>query len=58
MNSIDLENTYTSLPPEFFKYTEAETMPELKMIKIMVLKQELVVKIKSTNVIIFFEKNS
>ena len=34
MNSINLENTYTSLPPEFFRYTEAETMPDLKMIKI------------------------
>jgi len=34
MNSINLENTYTSLPQEFFKYTEAETMPDIKLIKI------------------------
>ena len=34
MNSINLENTYTSLPQEFFRYTEAETMPDVKLIKI------------------------
>ena len=34
MNSINLENTYTSLPQEFFRYTEAETMPNVKLIKI------------------------
>ena len=34
MNSINLENTYTSLPQEFFRYTEAETMPDIKLIKI------------------------
>ena len=33
MNSINLENTYTSLPPEFFRYTKAETMPDVKLIK-------------------------
>ena len=34
MNSINLENTYTSLPPEFFRYTEAETMPDVTVITI------------------------
>ena len=34
MNSINLENTYTSLPHEFFNYTEAETMPDVNLIKI------------------------
>ena len=34
MNSINLENTYTSLPQEFFRYNEAETMPDVKLIKI------------------------
>ena len=34
MNSINLENTYISLPQEFFRYTEAETMPDVKLIKI------------------------
>jgi uncharacterized protein YdiU (UPF0061 family) len=34
MNSINLENTYTSLPQDFFRYTEAETMPDIKLIKI------------------------
>ena len=33
MNSINLENTYTSLPPEFFRYTKAENMPDVKLIK-------------------------
>ena len=34
MNSINLENTYTSLPQEFFRYTEAETMPDVNVITI------------------------
>ena len=34
MNSINLENTYTSLPQDFFRYTEAETMPDVKLVKI------------------------
>ena len=34
MNSINLENTYTSLPQEFYRFTEAETMPDVKLIKI------------------------
>ena len=34
MNSINLENTYTSLPQEFFRYTEAEAMPDVNVVTI------------------------